>query len=316
MSREEPGSTAGSGGIYPDVRGAFMLTLLATLSAALVGVLLIELGTLAAVGVGQAVGMGGIATMAARRVPEPQAERIGLRGFELRALVPVLCLVPLVLVVSEIDNIATAWIGIGDSRVGADAIAGLEGPAEVAGTDEAGELDEMMGPLIDPGDAWSLLQGFVVLAGIAPVVEEFLFRGVLQQGVIARLGLVRGIMVVALLWTLLRPAPFDHWLRFLATALASLGLGFALGIVRVATGSILASMLLSSLWSLIALGALALQGHVELPGLNVEGTHLPLLLLLASVLASGWGGWMLYRVAHARFLVERAAFRLDGPGAS
>jgi len=338
----------GEGGVYPDVRGALLLTLLATLASVLVAILLIDLGTLPAVGLGQAVGMGAIATMAARRVAEPQADRLGLRGFELRSVIPVLCLAPLILLASELDNLATelvpemdsphadATAGIeesapgGETTRGGDEADGAEGsdseadgttgvgdeadPAPDSGSEEGVGTEAVLEPLIDPEDPWSLLQAMIVLVGISPVVEEFFFRGVLQQGLVARLGLWRGIAMVALLWTLVRPAPIDHWLRFLAASLASLALGSALGLVRVATGSILSSILLSSLWAAVGLGSLALQGRVDLPGLNVEPSHLPWALTLVSLLAVGWAGLELHRVARLRFRIECRAFGLEDPG--
>ena len=328
----------GSAGVYPDVRGALLLTLLATLAAALVAVLFIDLGTLAAVGIGQAVGMGAVATMAARRVAEPQADRLGLRGFEMRGLIAVLCLAPLILLASELDNLAAQLVENADtgaagvsatagsderaaSGASADADGGEDTEADGDGRAEAPDTsgavhgaEAVLGPLIDPEDPWGLLQAMIVLVGISPVVEEFFFRGVLQQGLVARLGLVRGIAVVALLWTLVRPAPVDHWLRFLAASLASIVLGSALGLVRVATGSILASILLSSLWAAVGLGSLALLGRVDLPGLNVEQSHLPWAITLVSLLAVGWAGLTLYRVARLRFRIECRAFGLEDPG--
>lgn len=338
-------------GVYPDVRGALLLTLLATLAAALVAVLFVDLGLLPAVGLGQAIGMGAIATMAARRVSEPQADRLGLRGFELRSLIAVLCLAPLILLASEVDNIAAQLVGQdadtsatpadatsggggsaggggvkdgaqgeGDVTSGADPEAEGDADADADAGDPAGTAgaahgaEAVLGPLIDPEDPWSLLQAMIVLVGISPVVEEFFFRGVLQQGLVARLGLVRGIAMVALLWTLVRPAPVDHWLRFLAASLASLVLGSALGLVRVATGSILAAILLSSVWAAVGLASLALQGRVELPGLNVEQSHLPWPLVFVSLLVAGWAGLTLYRVARLRFRIECRAFELEDPG--
>jgi membrane protease YdiL (CAAX protease family) len=298
-----------------------LLTLLATLAAALVAVLFVDLGLLPAVGVGQAVGMGAIATMAARRVAEPQADRLGLRGFELRSLIAVLCLAPLILLASEVDNIAARLV-VQDADTSAtrpDATSGGDesgaDAGDAAGAAAAHGAEAVLAPLIDPEDPWSLLQAMIVLVGISPVVEEFFFRGVLQQGLVARLGLVRGIAMVALLWALVRPAPVDHWLRFLAVSLASIVLGSALGLVRVATGSILAAILLSSLWAAIGLGSLALQGRVELPGLNVEQSHLPWPLTFVSLLAVGWAGLTLYRVARLRFRIECRAFGLEDPGA-
>jgi len=322
---------------YPDVRGAFMLTLLAMLAAAFTGVAFIDFGLLAAVGIGQAIGVGAVATMGAKRVAEPQAERLGLRALDLKSVPVILCLAPAVLLVSELDNFAADWSGtpsaieVSAERSDGDAFdeessdsafetdydpqedpqeGQEEGQEEARKTPDAreGEDDvdefELMTPLIDPDDPWSLLSAFIVMVGISPVVEEFLFRGVIQQGLVQRLGLLRGVTMVALLWTLLRPAPIAGFTRFFAAAVASFGLGWALGIVRIATRSILGSILLAAIWAAIGLGAVALEGRMELPGMNVQGTHLPWSVTIASALLVGWAGWMIYKEAEERFAAE------------
>ncbi len=318
---------------YPDVRGAFMLTLLAMLAAAFTGVAFIDFGLLAAVGIGQAIGVGAVATMGAKRVAEPQAERLGLRALDLKSVPLILCLAPAVLLVSELDNFAADWSGtpsaieVSAERSGGDAFDEessdsafetdydpqedpQEGQEEARKTPDAREgkddvaESELMTPLIDPDDPWSLLSAFIVMVGISPVVEEFLFRGVIQQGLVQRLGLLRGVTMVALLWTLLRPAPIAGFTRFLAAAVASFGLGWALGIVRIATRSILGSILLAAIWATIGLGSVALEGRMELPGMNVQGTHLPWSVTIASALLVGWAGWMIYKEAEERFAAE------------
>ncbi|MBW2496241.1 MAG: CPBP family intramembrane metalloprotease [Deltaproteobacteria bacterium] len=320
---------------YPDVRSAFFLTLLAMLAAAVVGVFFLGLGTLAAVGIGQALGVGGVATWAARRVPEPQAEHLGLRPLDVRALPIVLCLAPAILLASELDNLAGDGSREKESRgatylesevvadedldrprpqatldeqssneappvpspaLDADVGDGME-PGSVAPEATASEDEEEVPPLVDPKDTWSLLQAFVIFVGIAPVVEEFLFRGVIQQGLVARLGLARGVGLVALLWALLRPAPVDDLASFVAAGLSFVALGWLLGIVRIATGSILGSITLASIWAAIGLGSLALQDRIELPGMNVEGTHLPWTVTLASLFVVVWAASTLYREA-------------------
>lgn len=294
---------------YPDVRSAFTLTLLAMLAAAFTGVAFIDFGLLAAVGIGQAIGVGAVATIGAKRVAEPQAERLGLRPLDIKSVPTILCLAPAILLASELDNFAADWSGTPspievsaewptDSAFGMDSIqetqAGQEG-------EDGGPESEVLTPLINPDDPWSLLSAFIVMVGISPVVEEFLFRGVIQQGLVQRLGLVRGVTMVALLWTLLRPAPIAGFTRFFAAAIASFGLGWALGIVRIATRSILGSILLAAVWAAIGLGAVALEGRMKLPGMNIEGTHLPWSVTIASALLVGWAGWMIYQQAKERF---------------
>lgn len=340
-SSQPPPDRHAASGPYPDVRSAFFLTLLAMLAAAVVGVFFLGLGTLAAVGIGQALGVGGVATWAARRVAEPQAEHLGLRPLDARMLPIVLCLAPAILLASELDNFAGDWSRESESRGAtyleseivededldrslpqatideraSDETQPLPSPAlDAEGEDEvspgsatpeettvAPEDDEEMPPLVDPKDPLSLLQAFVIFVGIAPVVEEFLFRGVIQQGLVARLGLARGVGLVALLWALLRPAPVDDLTRFLAAGLSFIALGWLLGIVRIATGSILGSITLASIWAAIGLGSLALQDRLDLPGMNVEGTHLPWTVTLASTFIVAWAASSLYREADQRF---------------
>jgi hypothetical protein len=297
---------------YPDVRSAFTLTLLAMLAAAFTGIAFIDFGLLAAVGIGQAIGVGAVATMGAKRVAEPQAERLGLRALDLKSVPAILCLAPAILLASELDNFAADWsdapssVELSVEQDDGDAFeAESTHSARETGEDQEGGLDgsesEMSTPLINPDDPVSLISAFIVMVGISPVVEEFLFRGVIQQGLVQRLGLLRGVTMVALFWTLLRPVPIAGFERFLAAAIASFGLGWALGIVRIATRSILGSILLAAIWAAVGLASLALEGRMELPGMNIQGTHLPWSVTMASVLLVGWAGWTIYQEAEVRF---------------
>ena len=364
---------------YPDVRGAFMLTLFAMLAAALTGVFFIDFGILAAVGVGQALGVGAVATMAAQRVPEPEAKRLGLSALDPAMIPAILCLVPAVLLVSEVDNYARDWFGDGQAGSATELLVPTQPDMEAvedqdfqgeSGSDRSakgkavakaiaqgvdsdsgqsfgreslydyerrfdtieepgdGYIEQEGSPtsgaisrggsapranasgsgtkldtkkIFDPDDPFSLLQAFIVMVGISPIVEEFLFRGVIQQGMIARLGLLRGISMAALMWTLLRPAPITTAGRFFMAAAASFALGWALGVVRMASGSILGPMLLAAAWSAVGLGSLAFEGKLDLPGMNMEGTHLPMGVTMASIALVAWAGSALFREAEEAY---------------
>jgi Type II CAAX prenyl endopeptidase Rce1-like len=329
---------------FPDVRSAFLLTIGAILAGGLVGVLFLDLGPLAAEGLGTALGIGGVATLAARRVAEPQAARIGLAPLPWRAWPMILCLVPAVLVASELDNFAydlspkaetsaqtqapaqeapagdkdeaqsdavdgTAAAKVedaGDATAPDSASAGTSEekardtddaaveaaakPESPSAGSDANEPAEPIKPLIDPDDPFSLMEALIVVVGIAPVIHEFLFRGVLQQGLVAQLGLMRGVTLASLLWTMLRPPGATSPARFAGAFIAWFALGWLLGMVRASTGSILGSILLASLWAAVGLASLALQGRVDLPGMNVDGTHLPVVVTVASVLVVAWAG--------------------------
>ena len=324
-----------SNGPYPDLRSAFMLTILAMLAAGFTGIAFIDFGLLAAVGIGQAIGVGAVATMGAQRVAEPQAQRLGLRALDLKLIPTILCLAPAILLVSELDNFAADWsessAAMEETQRSEEGLSGddydsfeaydddnvdaeydrpdLADKADSTSSEsgagaENGSTADLDSRLIDPDDPWSLLSAFVVMVGIAPVVEEFLFRGVIQQGLVARMGLLRGVTMVAILWTLLRPAPIAGIPRFVAAAVASFGLGWALGMVRIASGSILGSILLAASWAAIGLSAVALEGRIDLPGMNIEGTHLPVMITLASLFIVGWAGLEIFREAERRFNSE------------
>lgn len=281
---------------FPDVPVAFLLTLAAIFFGGFIGFLFLDLGLIAAEGIGTAIGIGAIATLAARRVAEPQAARIGLVSLDLRALPLVLALVPAVLLASELDNFAYDAAAAMERRAGTlESTETAPTRTDAQPTDE--EVDPVLVPRIDPEDPFSVLEGLVVTVGIAPVVHEFFFRGVLQQGLIGHLGVARGVTLTALLWTMLRPVPSTSPARFAAAFVAWFALGWLLGMVRVATGSVLGPILLASLWATVGYVAHVVEGRIALPGLNVDGTHLPLAVTGLSLASAAWGARRVYSVS-------------------
>ncbi len=300
----DPGTQ--DGGPYPDLRGALLLTLGAILSTGLVGVFFFGLGAMAAIGIGHAIAVGVIATLAAKRVAEPQAARIGLCGFDPHALPLVLCLVPAVLLASELDNFATDWstpqAEITERfEIDAPARDAFETTAPEEQDAQAAEAPDLGFDLSDP---WTVAQAFVIYVGIAPVVEEFFFRGVLQQGIIARLGLNRGVAFVALLYTLFHLPAMPVLPRFLLGVISSFGMGCLLGLVRVATGSVLGPIVLASSWAAIGILSFALENRLPLPGMNVDDTHLPISVAIASVALVTWALRAVYGAAEQRLESE------------
>jgi membrane protease YdiL (CAAX protease family) len=317
---------------YPSVRAAFALTLMALVASFFTTVALFEFGALAAYGVGRAVGVGAIASMAAQRVAEPQAARLGLRRLEWEAIPLILCLIPTILLMSEIDNYAFDYAGDEPSLL--ESLEGLNAEHSAVGTEDSdtpasGSEPESSaqalineyesnsegptatgqdGPprMIDPEDPASMIQGFIVMVGIIPIVDCFLFFGVIQQGLIRRMGLVRGALIAGLFWMLMRDVPVLGMTRFLIGSVALLGLGWLLGVVRVATGSILAPILLASAWAAVGFFSLASQGVIDVEGMNVDGTHLPVLVTIASAVMVAWAGSTMFQEAQKQHAVEAA----------
>jgi len=264
---------------FPGPLIALALILVAYMTALSLVTLLVGAGVqfVAALGIGTAIGVGAVATLAAHRVPEPHAERMGLCGFDWRLIGPLLALLPAVIVISELDN----W-----SRA-------LFPPPP-----EAAEMRAQLEALLHIDSVYAALQTFIVAVGILPVIEGFFFFGVILQGLVARLGRSRGMVVTAILYSIVHlpvsGAPGDA-VSPLSSALI-LGLIFALA--RLGTGSILAPILLSSLIEILRIGARALSEQLPIPGFNETGApHTPAVIVIPCVLSLLWGVWVLRRLA-------------------
>jgi len=265
----------GPGEGFPGPVTALWLSLGSWLACVLIYLPFVQLvGHPAALGIGLVAGLGGSATLAARAVPPPQAERLGLRGFSPRFLVALLLLLPAALLVSELDNV-----------VGALAPAAPEDAAPLPG--EAEDYTTLQ-----------LVELVIVLIGLAPVVEEFLFRGVLQQGLVVHLGGPRGVLAAAALYALGRgfligTSPHGP-LSAVPTALV---LGALFGWVRLATGSLVAAIGLSMAITGSGFLALAYADQAPIPGFNAPGDHTPAGWLVPATVSVALGLWLLSRQA-------------------
>lgn len=204
-------------------------------------------------------GFGLVGTLAARRVPAPRPERLGLVGFEPAFASVLIALLPLVILTSEADN----WLAVWFPHPQQDAIRAA--------------FDE----LIANQTALSIAQRALYRVGLEPVVSEWLLRGVVLQGAIAYMGRVPGILFTSVvgMGTLELLAgtsvPSSMLLPFVG--------GVVLCMVRVATGSLLAPILLHMGWNAIIVGATALHGVMPIPGLTEPNTFTSGVLLLVAV---------------------------------
>jgi membrane protease YdiL (CAAX protease family) len=249
----------------PSPLGAISLTGLAWGVMVLVTVLATpSTGGTLGIALGTVLGLGGAGTLGARAIPAPAEQRIGLTGFPLRLLLPVLLLAPYVLLVSELDNWIAALFPAPDAASEAEADVALVGLAAVE------------------------LVLFLVL--LRPVLEEFFFRGVVQQGVVAVLGTRRGIVLTALLFAVVR-ASFGLGDTQRALTLAAQGFfeGLLLSGLRLATGSILPGVVLAMGTAGVGLLALATKEAFAIPGFNDESAHTPLTWLVPAALSVAAG---------------------------
>lgn len=261
---------------YPGPLQALALTLAAWLAVGLVFLSLGEtLGEPLALGLGLVLGLGGIGTFAARAVPPPQAERLGLRGFAPRLLLPLLLLLPTAFLVSELDNLVRVVV-----------------PAP-----DAAEISKRVAERLPAGNPLDALQTLVLAGGLAAVLEEFFYRGVVQQGLVGRWGTARGVLATAVLFGFCHGGPGLSVGSWVTAAIAASCLGVVLGALRQASGSILAPILFHAGHNALAVAILGLGQTRVLPGLSAESGHVPPALLAASAASVALGAWLLRRLA-------------------
>ncbi len=264
--RESPGEEAPAP--WPGPLGAIFLLLFAWLMVPVVASLALSFASqTAALGIGLTLGVGGAAAMGAVRVPPPQAERLGLRGFARRQGLALLLLVPTVLLASEVDN-----------RVRA-----------LAPPPDAEELARRTRERVPTDTPLALTETMLVSAGLAPIAEEWLFRGVIQQGLVGRYGAPGGVLATSLLFAVGHGSPGISAAAWLAVATSTFLTGLVLGFVRLATGSLLAPMLLHAAMNAVGALALAFAEQAPVPGFNAPGATTPATWLLPAAASVAFG---------------------------
>jgi hypothetical protein len=270
------------------VGGAFGITVLALLAYIAVVGIVTALGgggpLRLAEALGLVVGFGGIGTLAARQVPPPQAERLGLRAMPLRFLLPLLLLLPVALLSREVDNVARVLLARAPG-------------AEIAGLSEK----------LTPAGVLEMLEGAILTIGIQPVVWEWFFRGVVQQGVVTQLGMGRGIVIAALLYALAlsQGAVGTSFVLWVAATLSEFVNAIVYGLARHYSGSLLAPILLHLALAAGARLALGLAPRFPIPGFNAAGLHTPVQFLLPAAASVALGIALLVRSGGGSPSVER-----------
>jgi membrane protease YdiL (CAAX protease family) len=100
--------------------------------------------------------------------------------------------------------------------------------------------------------------GIVLLAALAGLGEELLFRGVVQEWLAARYGLLLGVVGASVLFGL------GHWLSASYAVLAAL-IGAWLGLVFVLSGNLLAPIVAHAAYDVVALAVLARRAPRSAP---------------------------------------------------
>ncbi len=249
----------------PSPVGAAVLTILAWAIATFGFVLMLpDAGLSLALAIGLCLGYGGVGTVAARSVAPPADERLGLRGFAPRFALPILLALPAIVLASEIDN----WV-----RPLFPALPIPDAAAEAPPDEAVLRL--------------AMVEVVIVLVLLRPVLEEFFFRGVVQQGLVAHLGAAGGVLQTALLSGLASGGlalPFGPD-RAASDAVQAVFLGLWLGLLRQVSGSLLAAIVAAVLLEAasVALGT-GLAERIPIAGFNAPGEHTAVAVLAACVL--------------------------------
>jgi membrane protease YdiL (CAAX protease family) len=253
---------------YPRPLDALLLVSLAWLTVQLVGASLLRpLGAQLAVGIGLTLGVVAVSAFAWRALPPPRGERLGLRGVARRYLVCIVLLIPIAFVGSELEQLVRAVFPPPDL----DVVARVRRAAVATDTPRR------------------IAQTLAITIALAPALEEWLFRGLIQPGLVDAVGVRRGILVTSLLFGLwhgsfgLSPAA---WCSAFAGAFVY---GLLLGIARHTSGSLLAALLLHiGINGMAVLGA-ALHRTLPIPVWNAPGEHVPAAVLAPALLAVALG---------------------------
>jgi membrane protease YdiL (CAAX protease family) len=172
------------------------------------------------------------------------------------------------------------------------------GLGELAGGDDGG-TSEQLRAMLTPWPLWVA----VLLIGVGPgVVEELFCRGYLGRGLVARYGMLWGVVLTSVLFGMLHLAPLY--------ALGTMVMGLLLHVTYLATRSLWVPILLHFLNN--TLTVLAILGVSTVPGLEADPTDLPAAAYLLGFALTGVGLWALWS---ARGRLDPADAKADEPAA-
>ncbi len=241
---------------------ALWLTLLALGVTLLVLVICVPLfGPIAALALSQLLAFGGVGFLGAILPPALDPKALGLTPLARRFLLPVLLLLPTVFLLSELDNWIRDWMAI---------------PAPTA--------EKLSGEAL-PETVLDLLELSIYRVGLAPVVIEWFFRGVILERLRRHFGFTQAIIGSASLCAVATALPGDQAADYVSQLSFFFLLGLILGYMRFRAGSILPGILLSAGMQGVAVLATGFGETLIIPGFNTEGGHSPVGLILPSLIS-------------------------------
>jgi len=221
---------------------------------------------LSAMALSEAVAFGIVGALGAALPPPMEAEQLGMREIPRRFLLPILFLLPLIFLSSEVDNWIRA-LAISPTPIESDT----------------------------PMEWLDLLELWIALVAIQPIVEEWFFRGVIQERLRPSMSEGQTIVASAGLFAIAATPPFLDPTTYASYLSGALIAGLAAAAVRARSGSLFAAILLRVGMSAIAALAISFKDALPIPGFSGGGAHSPLSLLLLSLLSVALGGLLLAR---------------------
>ena len=261
---------------FPSLLSAILLTIVAfatTIVWHLVALDLVHPAVAGALAI--AAGPGLVGVLAVHQIQPPRGKRLGIRGFPPRFVLPIALLLPVIVVGMEVQ----ALVRMAFAAPGA-----------------AGVYEGIPG-LINSDSASRLIISFFLFAVFFPVMVEWFFRGVVQQGLAERFGALNGILLTATFYALALTGLRSSLSTWVAMAITTFGWGVVFGLLRTLTGSLLAPILLHAGLNFIWVLGIALSESAPVQAFTIPGKHVPIVPLIPSILS----------VAAGLFLIRLAA---------
>ena len=148
---------------------------------------------------------------------------------------------------------------------------------------------EWHGPLLSARSDLGLIGSLAVVVVLIPLLAEWFFRGVLQQGVVAKLGPLRGVLVTAALYGAIVAGLRTEATSWIAVFSGTFLAGIILGAARQATGSLWAPVVVHAGASGLHALTQLLGASVPVPFLSAPGRLVPLPVALVALLAVAVG---------------------------
>jgi membrane protease YdiL (CAAX protease family) len=219
------------------------------------------------------LGYGLVGLLALNQVPRPRRGRLGLVWPRWLHLLPVVLLIPGLFLGMEAQALVRRFFGRPPS----------------AGVYEWSHRILV----VDSGLA--LLKAVFFFGIVMPLVVEWFFRGLIQQGLTERLGRFAGVLLTALLYAVASAGISGTRAGWLAITASSLVLGLLLGWLRAATGSLLCPVLLHVGQNLLWLRMVTQARSLPVPACTAPGFHVPPVLLLPALLSVALAAALLLR---------------------